>query len=77
MQDGRSNQLIFPIPQLVAYLSSITTLFPGDLIFTGTPSGVGMARGRFLSCGEVVVTGAEVIGELHNTCVAGRGPLAL
>jgi 2-keto-4-pentenoate hydratase/2-oxohepta-3-ene-1,7-dioic acid hydratase in catechol pathway len=61
----------------VAYLSSITTLYPGDLIFTGTPSGVGMARGRFLAPGETVVTGAEVIGELHNRCVAGRGPLAL
>ena len=77
MQDGRSRQLIFPIPTLVAYLSSITTLYPGDLIFTGTPSGVGMARGRFLAEGEVVETGAEVIGGLRNTCVAGRGPLAL
>jgi 2-keto-4-pentenoate hydratase/2-oxohepta-3-ene-1,7-dioic acid hydratase in catechol pathway len=47
------------------------------LIFTGTPSGVGMARGRFLAPGDVVVTGAEVIGELRNPCVAGRGPLAL
>ena len=77
MQDGRSRDLIFPIPVLVAYLSSITTLFPGDLIFTGTPSGVGMARGRFLAPGDEVVTGAEAIGELRNACVAGRGPLAL
>jgi 2-keto-4-pentenoate hydratase/2-oxohepta-3-ene-1,7-dioic acid hydratase in catechol pathway len=77
MQEARSSLLIFPVPTLVAYLSSITTLFPGDLIFTGTPSGVGMARGRFLAPGELVVTGAEVIGELRNPCVAGRGPLAL
>jgi 2-keto-4-pentenoate hydratase/2-oxohepta-3-ene-1,7-dioic acid hydratase in catechol pathway len=77
MQESRSNLLIFSIPTLVAYLSSITTLYPGDLIFTGTPSGVGMARGRFLAPGEVVVTGAEVIGELRNPCVAGRGPLPL
>jgi len=77
MQDSRSRHLIFSVPTLVAYLSSITTLFPGDLIFTGTPSGVGMARGRFLEVGEEVVTGAEVIGELRNRCVAGRGPLAL
>jgi len=77
MQDGRSSQLIFPVATLVAYLSSITTLYPGDLIFTGTPSGVGMARGRFLVAGEEVVTGAEVIGELRNRCVPGRGPLAL
>jgi len=77
MQEGRTRQLIFPIATLVAYLSSITTLYPGDLIFTGTPSGVGMARGRFLAEGEELVTGAEGIGELRNTCVAGRGPLAL
>ena len=77
MQDGRTRQLIFSIPTLVAYLSSITMLSPGDLIFTGTPSGVGMARGRFLAPGELVVSGAEVIGELRNACVAGNGPLAL
>jgi 2-keto-4-pentenoate hydratase/2-oxohepta-3-ene-1,7-dioic acid hydratase in catechol pathway len=77
MQDARSSQLIFSIPTLVAYLSSICTLYPGDVIFTGTPSGVGMARGRFLEVGEVIVSGADVIGELRNTCVAGSGPVAL
>ena len=77
MQDARSSQLIFSIPTLVAYLSSICTLYPGDLIFTGTPSGVGMARGRFLQPGEVIESGADVIGELRNTCVAGTGPLPL
>jgi len=77
MQASRSSLLIFPVATLVAYLSSITTLYPGDLVFTGTPSGVGMARGRFLAPGELVVSGAEVIGELRNACVAGRGPLAL
>ena len=77
MQEARSSQLIFPIPRLVAYLSSICRLYPGDLIFTGTPSGVGMARGRFLRTGEVVVSGAEGLGELRNTCVEGRGPLAV
>ena len=77
MQDARSSQLIFSIPTLVAYLSSICTLYPGDVIFTGTPSGVGMARGRFLAVGEVIVSGADVIGELRNTCVAGSGPVAL
>lgn len=77
MQESRSGLLIFSVPMLVAYLSSVTTLYPGDLVFTGTPSGVGMARGRFLAPGDLVVTGAEVIGELRNPCVAGRGPLAL
>lgn len=77
VQDARTDQLIFSIPVLVAYLSSICELSPGDLIFTGTPSGVGMARGRFLSPGDVITTGAEVIGELRNPCVAGSGPLPL
>jgi 2-keto-4-pentenoate hydratase/2-oxohepta-3-ene-1,7-dioic acid hydratase in catechol pathway len=74
MQDSRSANLIFPIPTLVAYLSSICPLEPGDIIFTGTPDGVGMARGRFLVPGDVVVSGAEGIGELRNECVAGTGP---
>jgi 2-keto-4-pentenoate hydratase/2-oxohepta-3-ene-1,7-dioic acid hydratase in catechol pathway len=77
MQDGRTSDLIFSIPALVAYLSSICTLYPGDLIFTGTPSGVGLARGRFLAAGDRLTSGAEVIGELVNQCVAGEGPLAL
>jgi 2-keto-4-pentenoate hydratase/2-oxohepta-3-ene-1,7-dioic acid hydratase in catechol pathway len=76
MQAARSSQLIFSVPTLVSYLSSICTLYPGDLIFTGTPSGVGMARGRYLTVGEVIVSGAEVIGELRNRCVAGLGPFA-
>ena len=66
MQDSRSANLIFSIPTLVAYLSSICPLEPGDIIFTGTPDGVGMARGRFLAPGDVVVSGAEGIGELRN-----------
>ncbi len=69
MQDARSNDLIFGVAHLVSYLSSICTLEPGDLIFTGTPDGVGAARGRFLADGEEIVSGAEVIGELHNRCV--------
>lgn len=77
MQESRTSQLIFGVPVLVAYLSSICVLQPGDLVFTGTPSGVGMGRGRFLVPGEVVDTGAEVIGALRNTCVAGTGALAL
>lgn len=77
MQESRTSNLIFSIPTLVAYLSSICPLEPGDLIFTGTPDGVGMAKGRFLAAGEVVSSGADVIGELRNTCVAGSGALAL
>jgi 2,4-diketo-3-deoxy-L-fuconate hydrolase len=76
MQAARSSQLIFTIPTVVAYLSSICRLHPGDLVFTGTPSGVGMARGRFLAPDEIIVSGADVIGELQNKCVRGAGPLA-
>jgi len=76
-QDSRSSHLIFDIPTLVAYLSSICTLEVGDLIFTGTPDGVGMATGTFLKEGDVITSGAEGIGELRNVCVAGTGPLAL
>jgi 2,4-diketo-3-deoxy-L-fuconate hydrolase len=71
MQDGRTSDLIFGVPEVVEYLSSICTLVPGDLVFTGTPSGVGQGRGRFLRAGELVVSGAEGIGELRNRCVDG------
>jgi 2,4-didehydro-3-deoxy-L-rhamnonate hydrolase len=77
VQESRTDQLIFSIPTVIAYLSSICPLAPGDLVFTGTPSGVGMARGRFLADGDVVTSGAEVIGELRNACVPGTGALAL
>lgn len=77
MQESRTSLLIFPVATLVAYLSSITPLLPGDLIFSGTPAGVGMARNRYLAEGEEIVSGADVIGELRNRCVAGRPPLAV
>lgn len=68
MQHSRTSDLIFGVPALVAYLSSICTLVPGDLIFTGTPAGVGAARGRFLGPGDVIDSGAEVIGTMRNRC---------
>jgi 2-keto-4-pentenoate hydratase/2-oxohepta-3-ene-1,7-dioic acid hydratase in catechol pathway len=70
MQDARSSNLIFGIPHLVSYLSSICTLVPGDIIFTGTPSGVGAGRGHFLAVGDIVESGAELIGSMRNVCVA-------
>jgi 2,4-didehydro-3-deoxy-L-rhamnonate hydrolase len=73
MQDGRSKDLIFDVPALISYLSGICTLVPGDMIFTGTPSGVGAGRGRFLTEGDVIHSGAEVIGTLTNRCVARVG----
>jgi 2-keto-4-pentenoate hydratase/2-oxohepta-3-ene-1,7-dioic acid hydratase in catechol pathway len=67
-QDGTTAQLIFDVPALVAYISSIVTLAPGDLIFTGTPDGVGMVQGLVLQAGDVVTTTIEGIGTMVNRC---------
>ena len=73
MQKGRTSDLLFGPEDLVAYISSIVTLEPGDLVATGTPSGVGAGRTPpvFLRPGQVVRTSIEGIGELVNECVAG------
>jgi 2-keto-4-pentenoate hydratase/2-oxohepta-3-ene-1,7-dioic acid hydratase in catechol pathway len=65
VQSSRTRHLIFGVPALVAYLSSHVTLLPGDLIFTGTPAGVGMARTppRYLTDGDELVSTIEGIGE--------------
>jgi 2-keto-4-pentenoate hydratase/2-oxohepta-3-ene-1,7-dioic acid hydratase in catechol pathway len=68
-QDDTTANLIFSVPELVAYLSSILTLYPGDLIFTGTPAGVGRPQGKFLRAGDVVRTTIDGIGTLTNRCV--------
>ncbi|MGI9615819.1 MAG: fumarylacetoacetate hydrolase family protein [Acidimicrobiales bacterium] len=67
-QDGSTSDLIFDVPALIAYISSIVTLGPGDLIFTGTPDGVGAADGNFLQPGDVITTMIEGIGTMVNTC---------
>ncbi|MBX3313261.1 MAG: fumarylacetoacetate hydrolase family protein [Actinobacteria bacterium] len=71
VQDDRTSDLIFGIPQLVAELSSVLPLLPGDVIFTGTPAGVGMARQppRALAPGQVLETWIEGIGTIRNRCV--------
>ncbi|MFP6664722.1 MAG: fumarylacetoacetate hydrolase family protein [Deltaproteobacteria bacterium] len=69
-QDARTSDLIFTIPELVAYISGICTLEPGDMIFTGTPAGAGFMKGRFLQPGDVIETTIEGIGTLINRCVA-------
>jgi len=71
MQDARTSDLIFDIPRLVAELSAVLPLLPGDVIFTGTPAGVGMARQppRFLQPGQVLETWIEGIGTIRNRCV--------
>jgi 2,4-diketo-3-deoxy-L-fuconate hydrolase len=70
MQSSRTSQLIFSVPELVAYLSRHCELLPGDLIFTGTPGGVGSVRKRFLKPGETIRTEIEGVGTLVNRCVA-------
>lgn len=70
MQDGHTRNLIFSVPELIAFLSRHCTLEPGDLIFTGTPAGVGSVRGRFLAPGEEITSTIESIGTLKNRCVS-------
>lgn len=72
VQDSTTAQLIFNIPQLISHLSKIMTLKAGDLIFTGTPPGVGAARKppRFLRHGDVCTVEIDGIGPLTNPCVA-------
>ena len=72
VQDARTSDLIFSVPQLVSELSDVCPLLPGDVIFTGTPAGVGLARqpSRFLHPGSTLVTWIEGIGEIANHCVA-------
>lgn len=72
-QDSRTSDLVFNIPQLIAYISGIVTLLPGDLIFTGTPEGVGLGRSPqlYLSHGEVLTTTIEGIGTMRHEMVAG------
>ena len=72
VQKGRTSDLIFPVSKLISELSQTVTLLPGDVIFTGTPAGVGIGREpqRFLSPGERLDSFVEGIGELHQTFVA-------
>ncbi len=68
-QDSTTASLIFSIPTLVAYLSRITTLRPGDVIFSGTPAGVGMMQGKLLKDSDVVTTTVDLVGTMTNRCV--------
>jgi 2-keto-4-pentenoate hydratase/2-oxohepta-3-ene-1,7-dioic acid hydratase in catechol pathway len=73
VQRDRTSQLILTVPDLVAWLSDKCRLFPGDLIFTGTPGGTGAGQDppRYLRPGEQVTSRIEGIGELRNRCHAG------
>lgn len=67
MQDSNTNQMIYNYAEIIAFLSQRCTLFPGDVIATGTPAGVGTPRGIFLKRGDVVRINVEGIGTLTNT----------
>ena len=73
VQNGRTRDLLFPISHLIAGLSAVTALEPGDIVFTGTPPGVGLGREpqRWLRAGEVLTSQIEGIGELRQTFVDG------
>ena len=72
-QNGTTADMICPVPQLIEFLSRIVEFRPGDLIFTGTPSGVGIGQDpkRFLKPGEQLRSWIEGIGEIHHTFRAG------
>ncbi len=71
VQHGRTSDLIFSVPALVEGLSRVTPLLPGDIIFCGTPAGVGMGRNpqRFITAGEELVSQIDGVGELRQTFV--------
>jgi len=71
MQGARSADMIVPIPELISYLSKVVTLYPGDVIYSGTPPGVGMGRTppRFLHPGDRLRSWVEGLGEIEQTFV--------
>jgi 2-keto-4-pentenoate hydratase/2-oxohepta-3-ene-1,7-dioic acid hydratase in catechol pathway len=73
MQHARTSDLIFDVPNLIARLSAVCALLPGDIIFTGTPAGVGAGRKppRFLTPDDVLTSSISGIGELRTTFTAG------
>lgn len=70
-QQASSKEMIYGIPELIELLSAVSALEPGDLIFTGTPAGVGGLEDppRFLAPGDVIVSEVEGLGRMENRCV--------
>jgi 2-keto-4-pentenoate hydratase/2-oxohepta-3-ene-1,7-dioic acid hydratase in catechol pathway len=77
MQSARTSQMIFDIPRTIEYLSSFTTLRPGDVIATGTPGGVGFARQPpvWLTAGDMIEVSIEGVGRIANRVVAENADL--
>jgi 2-keto-4-pentenoate hydratase/2-oxohepta-3-ene-1,7-dioic acid hydratase in catechol pathway len=80
MQSGSTSKMIFSVAELIAHVSRVVTLEPGDILFTGTPPGVGVARTPpvFLKDGDICEIEIDGLGVLRNPCKAGtrdyRGP---
>jgi 2-keto-4-pentenoate hydratase/2-oxohepta-3-ene-1,7-dioic acid hydratase in catechol pathway len=70
VQDSSTDDMIFSVGEIIAHVSQVVTLQPGDLIVTGTPSGVGAALGRFLKPGDEVEVEIEKIGSVRTPIVA-------
>tara|TARA_X000001036_G_scaffold77979_1_gene69661 strand:+ start:134 stop:1036 length:903 start_codon:yes stop_codon:yes gene_type:complete len=68
-QNDNTDDLIFDVPTIISYLSEIVTLNTGDVIFTGTPGGVGVSQGKFLKDGDIITTSIKGLGSLINKCV--------
>ena len=73
MQSSRTSAMVFGVGAVIEAISAAVTLLPGDLIFTGTPSGVGSTRDprRYLEPGNLITSEVEGIGVMRNRCVAG------
>ena len=69
-QDGSTGQMLFTLAEQIAHLTSRLTLYPGDIVMTGTPAGVAAETGRFLKAGDVVRVAVEGLGELTTPVVA-------
>ena len=78
VQHARTGEMVFGVAELLAHLSAICPLLPGDLVFTGTPSGVGARRTppRFLRPGDVLTSAIAGVGELSQTFTAARSAAA-
>lgn len=70
MQDGKTSEMIFSPEEQIEYVSHMMTLEPGDVFATGTPSGVGTAKGKFLKAGDVVEAEIEGLGRMRNRVIA-------
>jgi 2-keto-4-pentenoate hydratase/2-oxohepta-3-ene-1,7-dioic acid hydratase in catechol pathway len=72
MQRGRTRDLIFSVPDLISRLSAVMPLLPGDVIFTGTPAGVGLGRDPqvWLQAGDELVSWVDGVGEIRQTFVS-------